>query len=92
MTKDETRVAWGKRSQSSPPRESPTTTPTRTVATNARARVRRPRRGARVVVLRASPFLADEPNFSGPLMRSTRGDVRDHIDLHKRNHEPSYWS
>jgi hypothetical protein len=37
-------------------------------------------------------FLADEPNFSGPLMRSTRGDVRDHIDLHKRNHEPSYWS
>ncbi len=32
-------------------------------------------------------FLADEPNFSGPLMRSTRGDVRDQIDLHKRNHE-----
>jgi hypothetical protein len=22
----------------------------------------------------------------------TRGDVRDHIDLNKRNREPSYWS
>ena len=37
-------------------------------------------------------FLADEQNFSGPLMRSKRGDVGDHIDLHKRNHESSYWS
>jgi hypothetical protein len=25
-------------------------------------------------------------------MRSTRGDVRDHIDLHKHNREPSYGS
>jgi hypothetical protein len=37
-------------------------------------------------------FLADEPNFLGPLMRSTRGDVRDHIDLNKRDRETSYWS
>jgi choline dehydrogenase-like flavoprotein len=44
-----------------------------------------------LIVLKKS-FLADEPNFSGPLMRSTRSDVRDHIDLHKRNHEPSFWS
>jgi len=43
------------------------------------------------IVLKKS-FLADEPNFLVPPMRSTRGDVRDHIDLHKRNHEPSYWS
>jgi len=33
------------------------------------------------IVLKKS-FLADGPNFSGPLMRSTRGDVRDHINLH----------
>ena len=44
----------------------------------------------RGIVLKKS-FLADEPNFLGPLMRSTRGDVRDHIDIHKRNHEPWYW-
>jgi hypothetical protein len=43
------------------------------------------------IVLKKS-FLADEQNFSGPLMRSKRGDVGDHIDLHKRNHESSYWS
>ena len=43
------------------------------------------------IVLKKS-FLADDPNFSGPLMPSTRGDVRDHIDLNKRNREPSYWS
>jgi hypothetical protein len=43
-------------------------------------------------ILLKKSFLADDPNFSGPLMRSTRGDVRDHIDLNKRNREPSYWS
>jgi hypothetical protein len=37
------------------------------------------------IVLKKS-FLADEPKFSGSLMRSRRGDVRDHIDLHQRNH------
>jgi hypothetical protein len=35
-------------------------------------------------------FLADERNFSGPLMRSATGDVRDHIVLHKNDHGPSY--
>jgi hypothetical protein len=28
--------------------------------------------------------------FLGPLMRSARGDVRDHIVLHKNDHGPSY--
>jgi len=33
---------------------------------------------------------ADERNFSGQLMRSARGDVRDHIVLLKNDHGPSY--
>jgi hypothetical protein len=35
------------------------------------------------IVLKKS-FLGDERNFLGPLMRFARGDVRDHIDSHKR--------
>jgi hypothetical protein len=31
-----------------------------------------------------------ERNFSAPRVRPTRGDVRDHIDLHKSNHGSSY--
>jgi hypothetical protein len=41
-------------------------------------------------ILLQKSFLADERNFSGPLMRSARGDVRDHIVLHKNDHGPSY--
>jgi hypothetical protein len=41
------------------------------------------------IVLQKS-FLADEHNFLGPLMRSARGDVRDHIVLHKNDHGTSY--
>jgi hypothetical protein len=33
-------------------------------------------------------FLADEPKLSGPLMRFTRGDVRDHIVSSKIDHGP----
>jgi hypothetical protein len=43
-----------------------------------------------VPILLKKSFLAGEQNFSGPLMRSARGDVRDHIVLHKNDHEPSY--
>ncbi len=43
-----------------------------------------------VPILLKKSFLADEQNFSGPLMRSARGDVRDHIVLHKNDHGPSY--
>src|SRR6266478_8626778 len=43
-----------------------------------------------VPILLKKSFLADEQNFSEPLMRSARGDVRDHIVLHKNDHGPSY--
>jgi hypothetical protein len=36
-------------------------------------------------ILLKKSFLADEQNFSGPLMRSAGGDVRDHIALHKND-------
>jgi hypothetical protein len=42
-----------------------------------------------LIVLQKS-FLADERNFSGPLMRFVRGDVRDHIILYKNDYGPSY--
>ncbi len=41
-------------------------------------------------ILLKKSFLAGEQNFSGPLMRSARGDVRHHIFLHKNDHGPSY--
>jgi hypothetical protein len=66
-------------------------TATSVVGTNRTWRDVRLESAFRGIVLKKS-FLVEEPIFSGPLMRSTRGDVRDHIDLHKRNHEPSYWS
>jgi hypothetical protein len=40
------------------------------------------------IVLKKS-FFGDERNFLEPLMRFTRGDVRDHIDLSKIDHGPS---
>ena len=43
-----------------------------------------------VPILLKKSFLADERNFSGPLMRSVRDDVRDHIVLHKNDHGASY--
>src|SRR5712671_4478552 len=41
------------------------------------------------IVLQKS-FWGDERNFLEPLMRFTRGDVRDHIDSSKIDHGPSY--
>jgi NAD(P)-dependent dehydrogenase (short-subunit alcohol dehydrogenase family) len=41
-------------------------------------------------ILLKKSSLADERNFSEPLMRSARGDVRDQIELHKSDHGPSY--
>ena len=41
------------------------------------------------IVLQKS-LLADERNFSGPLVRPTRGDVRDRIVSHKNDHGPSH--
>ena len=40
------------------------------------------------IVLKKS-FWGDERNFLEPLMRFTRGDVRDHIDSSKIDHGPS---
>jgi hypothetical protein len=40
------------------------------------------------IVLKKS-FLADEQQFLGPLMRSVRGDVRDHIVTPKTDHGSS---
>jgi hypothetical protein len=37
-------------------------------------------------------FLGDEQNFSAPLARPARGNVRDHIDSHKSDRRPSYLS
>jgi hypothetical protein len=39
------------------------------------------------IVLQKS-FWGDERNFLEPLMRFTRGDVRDHIDSSKIDHGP----
>jgi hypothetical protein len=36
-------------------------------------------------------FLGCLSNFSGPLMRFTRGDVRDHTVLSKIDHGPPFW-
>jgi hypothetical protein len=48
----------------------------------------RPRRhvGKVPIVLKKS-FLAEQQKFLGPLMRFVRGDVRDHIDSPKIDHE-----
>ena len=35
-------------------------------------------------------FWGDDQNFSGPLMRFARGDMRDHIVSHKNDHGASY--
>ena len=43
-------------------------------------------------ILLKKSFLADERNFSAPLVRPTRGDARDHIDLHKSDRRSSYLS
>src|SRR5260370_9086987 len=41
------------------------------------------------IVLKKS-FWGDDQNFSGPLMRFARGDMRDHIVSHKNDHGSSY--
>jgi hypothetical protein len=41
------------------------------------------------IVLQKS-FWGDDQNFSGPLMRFARGDMRDHIVSHKNDHGASY--
>jgi hypothetical protein len=41
-------------------------------------------------ILLKKSLLADERNFSGPLVRPTRGDVRDHIDSRESDHRPSH--
>jgi hypothetical protein len=41
------------------------------------------------IVLQKS-FWGDDKNFSGPLMRFARGDMRDHIVSHKNDHGASY--
>jgi hypothetical protein len=41
-------------------------------------------------ILLKKSLLADERNFSGPLVRPTRGDVRDHTDLRESDHSPSH--
>jgi hypothetical protein len=38
----------------------------------------------------AKVFLTGDGNFSEPLMRFVRRDVRDHIGSHKNDHGPSY--
>ena len=42
-------------------------------------------------ILLQKSFWGDERNFSGPLMRFARGDMRDHIVSHKNDHGASYW-
>src|SRR5437868_3045284 len=42
-----------------------------------------------LIVLQNS-FWGDDQNFSGPLMRFARGDMRDHIVSHKNDHGASY--
>src|SRR6266851_4092710 len=41
-------------------------------------------------ILLKKSLLADERNFSGPLVRPPRGDVRDHVDSHESDHRFSY--
>jgi hypothetical protein len=41
------------------------------------------------IVLKKS-FWSDDQNFSGSLMRFSRGDMRDHIASHKNDHRASY--
>jgi hypothetical protein len=43
-------------------------------------------------MLSKKSFLIDRRNFSGPLARSARRDVRDHIVSHKNDHGPRYRS
>ena len=43
-------------------------------------------------ILLKKSFLADERNFSAPLVRPARGDVRDHIDSYKSDRRSSYLS
>jgi hypothetical protein len=41
-------------------------------------------------ILLKKSLLADERNFSGPLIRFARRDVRDHNAFYKDDHGPSY--
>jgi hypothetical protein len=40
-------------------------------------------------ILLQKSFLTGDGNFSEPLMRFVRRDVRDHIGSHKKDHGPS---
>jgi hypothetical protein len=42
-------------------------------------------------ILLQKSFWGADRNFSGPLMRFARGDMRDHIVSHKNDHGASYW-
>jgi hypothetical protein len=44
-----------------------------------------------VPILLQKSFWGADRNFSGPLMRFARGDMRDHIVSHKSDHGASYW-
>src|SRR6476660_2959079 len=41
-------------------------------------------------MLSKKSFLADERNFSAPLVGPMRGNVRDHIESQQNNHRPSF--
>src|SRR5258708_19814902 len=41
-------------------------------------------------MLSKKSLLADERNFLAPMVRPTRGNVRDHIESHKSDRRPSY--
>ena len=41
-------------------------------------------------MLSKKSFLADERNFSAPLVRHMRGNARDHIESQKNDHRPSH--
>ena len=42
------------------------------------------------LMLSKKSFLADERNFSAPLVGPMRGNVRDHIESQQNDHRPSY--
>src|SRR5437764_8504115 len=49
-----------------------------------------PRRSALLSIVLQNSFWGDDQNFSGPLMRFARGDMRDHIVSHKNDYGASY--
>jgi hypothetical protein len=49
-----------------------------------------PLMSAVVAIVLQKSFWDGDQNFSGPLMPFARGDIRDHIVLHKNDHGASY--